>query len=415
MKADHLKGGEHNYLRWAATFNNADPARIEYSTDDGLHWQLIGNNISLSSGFYQWLTPDTFSTALLRISTNNHTFLSDTFSISSRLKASTGFNCSDSFLLAWNKPTGVNNFVVYALGEKYLTPLLTTNDTAVVLNKSVSSTLYYTVSPMLKTGYEGLKAYTFNYTAQGTACYIKSFLVDLINKAANLSIELGTSYGLQQITVEKLGISGYTSLQLITPVTALQYQLTDNSLTRGLNTYRLKINRTDGTAVYSQPETVYNLQDAGYLVYPNPIPAASLLNILSALPGNTSIILYNAAGQQVLQKKLTDLHEKVPLLTLQKVFISTSSARKGRRNRQEVYWYIKTKKPRKAALMFLNLKKALFKYYFIYKGFLAIDRRNTQHIYAAFYLPGSVVLDRSLLHLLHQLLMHHLTCSTYQG
>jgi type IX secretion system substrate protein len=89
-------------------------------------------------------------------------------------------------------------------------------------------------------------------------------------------------------------------------------------LHRGINTYRLKIQRTDGTAIYSQPETIYNLQDAGYIVYPNPVPAGGMLHILSAVSGNSSITLFNATGQQVLQKKLTELHEQLPLQTLQR-------------------------------------------------------------------------------------------------
>ncbi len=318
VKGDNIRAGENNIIRWNSSYTNSTPARLEYSTDAGQHWKLITNSTDLAKGYYQWLPPDTFTTTLLKISTTNDAFLSDTFTISSRLKAKTGFNCSDSFLLAWNRPSGINSFVVYTVGEKYLTPLRTTNDTTIVLNKTLSPARYYTVAPVLKAGYEGLKAYTFDYTAQGTGCYVKSFLADLVNNTASLSIELGTSFGLQNITVEKLGISGYNSLQSITPVTTLQYQLTDNNLKRGLNTYRLKINRADGTTIYSQPETVYYLQDAGYIVFPNPIRAASLLNILSAVPGNSSIILYNAAGQQVMQKKLTDLHEKIPLLTLQK-------------------------------------------------------------------------------------------------
>ncbi len=318
IKADHVRGGENNVIRWASTFAANDPARLEYSTDGGHRWELISNNADLAKGYYQWTAPDTCTTTLLKITTDNHTFLSDTFSLSSRLKANTGFNCSDSFLLTWNRPAGVSKFVVYTLGTNYLTPLLTTTDTNVVLSKATNPALYYTVAPLLANGYSGMKAYTFNYTEQGVACYIKGFLADLADNTTRLMIELGTRYAVQKITVEKLGISGYSSLQSIEPVNALQYQLTDNALHRGVNTYRLKILRTDGSVIYSQPETVYNLQDAGYIVYPNPVSAGAKLNILSAIPGNSSIILFNATGQQVLQKKLAELHEQLPLQALQR-------------------------------------------------------------------------------------------------
>ncbi|AXY75149.1 T9SS C-terminal target domain-containing protein [Paraflavitalea soli] len=318
IKADQVRAGDNNIIRWASSFSSNDPARLEYSTDGGHQWKLITNNADLTRGYYQWTAPDTCTTALLKITTDNHSFLSDTFNLSARIKANTGFNCQDSFLLTWNRPTGVSQFVVYALKGNYLSPLLTTTDTNVILSKAAHPALYYTVSPVLANDYNGMKAYSFNYTAQGIGCYIKSFLADLVDNTVKLMIELGTRYAVQKITVEKLGISGYNRLQSIEPVNSLQYQLTDNTLHWGVNTYRLKIQRTDDSFIYSQPETVYNLQDAGYIVYPNPVPAGAMLHILTAIPGNNSIILFNATGQQVLQKKLTEMHEQLSLLALQR-------------------------------------------------------------------------------------------------
>ena len=318
VKADPVRGGENNTLRWSATFNNNNPGRIEYSTDGGHQWQLISNNTDLAKGYYTWPAPDTFTTALLKITTGSQSFLSDTFSISSRLKASTGFNCPDSFLLTWNKPAGVDRFVVYTLGDKYLSPLLTTTDTNLVLKKAANPALHYTVAPLLSGGFTGLKAYTFDYTAQGVGCYIKSFLADLVNNTTRLLFELGTRYAIQKITIEKLGNTGYNDLQSIAPVTALQYQLMDNALQRGVNTYRLKILRSDGSFIYSQPESVYYFKDAGYIVYPNPVRGSTMLHILTAEPGNSSIVLFNTAGQQVLQRKLVEVHEQLPLHALQK-------------------------------------------------------------------------------------------------
>lgn len=318
IKADLVRGGENNVIRWASSFSTNNPATLEYSTDGGHRWELISDHADLTRGYHPWTAPDTCTTALLKITTGTHSFLSDTFSLCSRIKANTGFNCSDSFLLTWNRPAGINRFVVYGLTGNYLSPLLTTMDTNVVLSKTANPSLNYTVLPLLTNGYSGMKAYTFNYTAQGVACYIKRFLADLADNTASLMIELGTLYAVQKITVEKLGISGYSNLQSIEPVNTLQYQLTDNTLHRGVNTYRLKIQRTDGTAIYSQPETVYHLQDAGYIVYPNPVSAGAMLHILTAIPGNSSITLFNATGQQVLQKALTELHEQIPLLTLQR-------------------------------------------------------------------------------------------------
>lgn len=317
-KADHLAGGETNTLRWSSTMDNHPSAQLEYSTDGGNQWRLITASTSLDQGYYQWTAPDTFTRALLRLTTNQQTYLSDTFTISSRLKATTGFDCPDSFLLTWNKPAGVNQFIVYALGERYLSPLVATTDTNLVLSKAAHPGLQYTVAPVLGQGFTGQKAYTFDYTQQGVACYIRSFLADLADQAVSLHIGLGTRYGIQKLTVEKLGNTSYAALQSIEPVTTLDYLLTDNTLQRGANTYRLKLQLTDGSVIYSQPETVYHFLEAGYLVYPNPVRASSLLTVLSAEPGNSTFTLFNAIGQQVLHRPLLNLQEQIPLLTLQK-------------------------------------------------------------------------------------------------
>jgi hypothetical protein len=318
VKADYIRTGENNTLRWSATFNNPQPARLDYSTDGGNQWQQIANDVDLTKGYYTWSAPDRYTTALLKITTGSQSFISDTFTISTRLRATTGFNCPDSFLLTWNKPAGVDRFMVYSLANQYLAPLVITNDTAIVLKKAVSPSLHFTVAPLFTGGYTAMKAYTFDYTTQGVSCYIKSFLADLVNNTASLQIELGTRYAIQKIIVEKLGITGYATSQTVEPVNSLQYELTDNNLQRGVNTYRLKIQRTDGSVIYSQPETVYNFGEATYILFPNPVAGSSLLNILTATPGNSTLTLYNTSGQQVLHRRLQELHERLPLRALQK-------------------------------------------------------------------------------------------------
>jgi hypothetical protein len=315
-RADNVFSGQRNTFRWASTFNKDVPGLIEYTTD-GAHWQIITSEADAAKGFYYWQTPDTFTTARLRFTTGNHVMLSDTFTISTRLKATTGFNCPDSFLLTWNRPKGVNRFAVYTLGNQYLSPLLTTADTNLVLSKQGHATQHYTVAPLLANNFEGTIAFTFNYTTQGVECFIRNFLADLQdNTKANLQIELGTLYSIQTITVEKRGSAGYSPLQSITPVTSLQYILTDNTLTRGANIYRLKMIRSDGSVIYSQPETVFYFGKDNYIIYPNPVNNTGLLQVLSATPGNSHFTLYNSSGLLVLQKPLPDLQETIPLAGL---------------------------------------------------------------------------------------------------
>jgi hypothetical protein len=318
-RSDKVSGGNMNILRWNNTFSANNHGDIEFTTDGGAHWQYIGSFSSMLQGRLPWQAPDVYAITQLRCTIGNAVFLSDTFSISSRLRATTGFNCTDSFMLTWNKPAGIDSFVLYALGDQYLAPLRKTSDTTLVLPKRDHASLFYTVAPLLKDGITGISAFTFNYAVQGVGCYIKSFLADQGNdQTVTLQIELGTLYGIQQLTIEKLGATGYESVETITPVTQLQYIVTHKDLRRGANTYRLKIRRQDGTIVYSDPETIYFFGADQYIVYPNPVSRSGVLKVLSAVPERATITFFNTTGQQVLHKQLYRQPEEISLYPLGK-------------------------------------------------------------------------------------------------
>jgi len=318
-RSDHVAGGSRQTIRWNSTYPVNSTATIECSTDDGMHWQLLSNTVHASTGYFSWQVPDLYAKALLRCTIGSEVFVSDTFAISGRLRATTGLNCADSFMLTWHKPAAVNQFIVYTLGDRYLTPLRTTGDTNMVLSKKDNPSLYYTVAPLLANGFPGMKAFTFNYTTQGVECYIKTFLADRTDNAtAALHIELGTLYGIQKISVEKLGITNFDNLLSIMPVTSLEYHPGDQHLQRGANTYRLKIQRQDGRVIYSDPQTVYYFGNDRFIVYPNPVSARTALQVLSAAPGNYTFTLFSATGQRVLHRSLQEQREAISLGALQK-------------------------------------------------------------------------------------------------
>lgn len=295
IATDNIFGGRVNVLRWewnGAAING----QLEYSVNNGASWQMISNAVDLSANTYKWNAPDTFSTALLRMTTIAPV-VSDTFTISKRFNVSVGFNCPDSFLLYWNVNRGVNSYRVYRLGEKYLEPILTTNDTMVVLAKATNPATYYAIAPVLDNK-TGVRSYGFDYTAQSTGCYIRSFFAQLINTSAKLDLELGTTYGLQSITVEKLTTNGYQTVQTITGIAGTTYSFTDASLHTGANVYRIKLLLRNGTIIYSQPETVYYFSGDRF-VYPNPVLRGQPFYIISRDADNATAVLYNSTGARV--------------------------------------------------------------------------------------------------------------------
>lgn len=304
-KQDNIFSGTTNVLRWTSTYATAT-GQLQYSINNGSSWQTINNTVDLSKGYFKWNAPDTLVTALLRMNFASQDFRSDIFTVSKRFSTFVGFNCPDSFSFYWNKLHGVSSYQVYRLGPFYIEPLLVTSDTLVMLGKQANPSLWYAVAPLLgnKTG---LRTNAFNYTTQGTGCYIRSFLVQMVGTTGVLELVLGTPFGVKTITWEKLSLNGYKKLQSFTTVSGLIYSYTDNTLQPGLNTYRVKIELVGGQIIYSLPETLYHFNDSQYIVYPNPVTQSQPFTILSNDPGTGTVQVFNSIGEKLYEKKLNDL------------------------------------------------------------------------------------------------------------
>lgn len=302
---DYVFPGTSTAVRWAAS-HSSEAGVLEYSTDNGNNWQLINDNISLSAGYYRWQVPETASTALLRMTTGSRQFVSDTFTIAGRITTGVGFNCPDSFLVYWNRLPGIDTYRVYALGAQYLEPLLTTNNDFAVFAKSANPSLHYAIAPLVGTK-EGVKSYTFNYTTQGVACYIRSFFAVLDDEFVQLQLSLGTLYNINAVVLEKSDGRNFIPLEKVMPVNALEFSFTDAVLRSGANTYRIRIELAGGRVVYSTIETVYFFPDDQYLLYPNPVPQQQSVTLLAADPFPVvTLQVYNSIGQLVGQYTISN-------------------------------------------------------------------------------------------------------------
>lgn len=316
LASDFIFPAVNNNIRWQSSFNAA-AGLLEYSTD-GNTWQQIQSSVNLSEGHFYWNVPSVTTTALLRMTIGSNVFVSDTFSIANKTSAAVGFNCPDSFLFYWNKLPTVTNYRVYKLGNKYLEPVTITADSFLLLSKTSNPSLHYSVAPIIGNK-EGVKSYTFNYAAQGVECYIRYFLALLNDNAADLTLSLGTLYGISKIVFEKFDGTDYVTLQQITNPSSLQINFTDLSLTKGLNIYRTKLELTGGGIIYSSVETVYYFEGAEFIVYPNPASPYQAITILSdnQLEAATLQVI-NMLGQRVYEMKLDDISNQIPAGRLSK-------------------------------------------------------------------------------------------------
>ena len=300
--SDQIVANSNAILRWKSTFATS-AAKLYYSLDGGNIWILVSDKIDLKSSHIQWPAPDFRAPLLFKMIVDGQDFVSDTSVISARLVTGVGFNCTDSFSIYWNKVPNISSYTVYRLGNTYLEPLQTANDTSIILKKSNNPSRHYAVAPNIQ-GKPALKSYTFDYTVQGSGCYIRNFLVDLVNtNAGNILLELGTTFNVKQVIIEKLSRNGFIAIHSASNASILDYSFTDSNLLRGGNTYRAKIQLVDGQVVYSRVETIYHLPGTNFLVFPN--PATTNFKLVSRDIDNTELILYNPTGQKVLTKKIT--------------------------------------------------------------------------------------------------------------
>lgn len=298
---DILLSGVNNAVRWTSSFPG-NVGLLYYSVDAGTNWNLVSKNVDLGKKFFNWITPDNISNIQFRMVIADRNFDSDTSMISTRLLTNVGFNCSDSFSILWNSQPAMRSYTVYQLGKKYMEPILTTSDTAIILSKSDYPATQYAIAANIA-GRPGIRSYAFNYNTQGIGCYIKNFIVDLSSSNSGaIQVELGTTYNITGLLVEKAYPGGFQAIETISNASTLKYEFTDPNLLKGSNTYRVRINLADGKVIYSEPETIFYLPGTSFLIYPN--PAKWDFKIFSRDTDNADLIIYNSIGQRVFVGKI---------------------------------------------------------------------------------------------------------------
>lgn len=315
--SDHLTSGSSNIIRFESSFTSP-LGLLEWSIDNGNTWQTISNSVELSKGFYRISTPDIFSKALLRISLNGQLFTTDTFTISKRIFTTVGFNCPDSFLLAWSRVPAASGYQIYQLNRQYMQPLLTTADTFMLFSKNINPSKHYAVAPLLG-NIVALRSYTFNYETAGTGCYFKSILARLrLGDEAEISVDLGTNYGIQSLRIEKQTPDGFTLIKKITNLSGLTFQALDPSVYPGTNRYRAVVELSGGRLIYSDIAIIYSVGLQPAVIYPNPVRRNEKITILAKIEDQIIFQLIDNVGREVRRKQLTEFPEQISFENLPK-------------------------------------------------------------------------------------------------
>jgi Subtilase family len=303
-KEDNIFSGTQNLIRWDASFVNTT-ASLEFSLNNGNSWQVITNTINTNAKFFKWLAPDTNTTALLRIKIGTQYFVSDLFTISAKPNIGVGFNCTDSALIFWDKNKNINTYQLYALSNQFLQPIKVIADTQFIFNKSATPFIHFAVAPIINNKI-GVKSYAINYTNQSVDCYIKNLLVDIINNAGNIELEIGTTYLVKKIIIQKLIAGNFIPISEIGNINTLQYAIKDNNLLKGENVYRVLIQLQSGKILTSYTVSAINFFNDEVLVYPNPVKQNEPIIVKLKSINNQTIQLTNVLGGVVFQKKLSN-------------------------------------------------------------------------------------------------------------
>ncbi|RQO69049.1 hypothetical protein DBR40_18915 [Pedobacter sp. KBW01] len=292
---------ESNYIRWDNTYTSQS-GNLTVSYDEGLTWKTIASGIDLSRGFYNWIAPDQFSKAILKMEVEGNIIFSPSFVISSPRELKVGYVCSDGVVLNWNPQSGAKDYTIYGLVNNVLMPVLNVTDTLTKIDRSKVNSNYFAVAAN-GTGFTGLKSYTIDYTQQGIACYVRNLSANnTSDDKIRLDLSIGTTIDIKNIIWEKqTGVNTYTVLKQTLPVqNQLDYSIFDEKPKPGIQFYRVTFETANGKYTSDLASAVF-LEEDDFSFYPNPV--TDYLTILSGSFKDYNLSVYNMLGQKVFDEK----------------------------------------------------------------------------------------------------------------
>lgn len=169
-----LVPGETASIRWDAV-GDTGPFTLEYTTDNGVNWNVIAANVSQAVRYYDWQIPSTVSgEAMVRVSRGSSQSMSHApFSI---IGVPAGLNvqwaCTDSLMLAFDSVSGASTYEISMLGAEYMDSIGTTSDNYFIV-RNVSSANEYWFSVKARNDSQniiGRRAYAVRKTPGTFAC-----------------------------------------------------------------------------------------------------------------------------------------------------------------------------------------------------------------------------------------------------
>jgi hypothetical protein len=300
-----LEAEEKGLVRWEHSFPENTTGKLEFRYTENNNWITLNNSLQLDQRFTATILPDKIGLMQYRMTIGQVVFQSDTFFLGKPPQFNIGYVCDDTVLIQWQPISGIQQYKVYALGEKLMLPVgitpdshlkipmtLSKNDLIAVASLSQQNTAFEYRSPS--------KAVSF----QSVGCYFINFLSQWDNDTGILSFSLGTTYNIGSALLQKQTAGRFETIQTINPVNNTAYSLTDRNLLQGANIYRVVLVLKDGRTVTSDLQTLIQPNTRGWWVYPNPVKRTGRLNIINRWSETDDLFvdIYDAQGRKTSMK-----------------------------------------------------------------------------------------------------------------
>ena len=309
---ESLNAGNETVIRWWQNFD-ALIGRLEFSMDDGAHWNLIDSLVQVQSKYYKWKLPQVFSEVRLRMTIDGKVFDSDIFIVSEKTELSVDYDCTDDWLLSWASVPEATEYEISQWNGRDMEFIFATPDTQSIINKKEYTSNYFSVRPLNRKGLAGSRSDAINYLNQGLFCYLINFFSYLENDRVRLDLSLSSLFELEKIGIEKEMNQQFLTIQETTDISGLQLQFFDDQLIQGLNVYRVVITLKNGMEIISDPTGVIFRGNNEALVFPNPVVKDAEITVLEKTSSPGKINLYDGFGALIKVFQVNNGNSRIPL------------------------------------------------------------------------------------------------------
>lgn len=126
-----------------------------------------------------------------------------------------------------------------------------------------------------------------------------------VNNTGVISFNINSCAGVNSFEIQRsVNGSSFETLGIVSPgISQLLFSFTDASLQKGMNLYRIKVNRASGAVKYSNTTAIIN-DSKGVLIStisPNPVHSQAVVAISTAKAGTVHLCIYDIAGRVIKQ------------------------------------------------------------------------------------------------------------------